>query len=326
MGVSKTMSMSTSKCVQISTPAKLNLFLELLGRRSDGFHELETIMLPINRYDTLRVEQIEKPEVLTRCSWLPSVAIATRRANASQAMMELPRPEDNLVTRALDDFRQAFGIEHGFRVAITKTIPAGAGMGGASSDAASALVAACKLCGIDSRDSRLMQLAAGLGSDVPMFIADPAGSSGAAHATGRGERIKRIACCGRLHFVVIQPPEALSTAAVYKRCSVAAEPVSGQSMIHALATGDSSQVARLLLNRLTAAACEISDWIDRTLAQIAHLPVMGYQMTGSGSACFAICPNDRVAHRIARRLQATGIGLTFAAHTVRLPTPTIQVP
>ncbi|WP_417746292.1 4-(cytidine 5'-diphospho)-2-C-methyl-D-erythritol kinase [Rosistilla oblonga] len=308
--------------VEINTPAKLNLFLELLDRRADGFHKLETVMVAINRFDRIRVALSDSADVRVECGWLPHQAAVVERYRGSQAVAALPRSQDNLVTRALEQFRQRFSIADGFRASIAKTIPAGAGMGGASSDAAGALRAAAQLCQIDQHDQRLLQLAGELGSDIPFFFGSPQGAMSAAIATGRGEQIDPVSIGGKLHFVVVHPPESVSTAEVYRRCQVPSRPSSAAAMLAALVGGRGTQIASQLLNRLSEPARATSEWIDRVLSAIARTPVLGYQVTGSGSACFGVCPNAAVASRIAHNLQAAGIGSAFAAHSVCIASPT----
>lgn len=302
--------------VEIFTPAKLNLFLELLDRRADGFHELETIMIAINRYDRIRVALSDRPEVQLDCGWLPHQAGVVQRYRGAEQIASLPESSDNLVSRSLSLFRERFSISQGFSVELAKSIPAGAGMGGASSDAAAALRAAAKLTGVDRHDPALLQLAGELGSDIPFFFGSPQGPMTAAIATGRGEQIDRIACGGRLNFVVVHPPASVSTATVYRRCQVPRQPTSAAAMLAAIRTGRAAQIAGQLRNRLAEPAQATSKWIDRVLSALGRTSVLGYQLTGSGSACFGICPSAAIAGRIACQLQATGLGNAFAAHSV----------
>ena len=122
-----------TQSIQIDAPAKLNLFLELHGRRPDGYHDLETVMIAINRFDRTCIGFSETGTVQTTCSWEPHLkAISQRYGDTDSGVLDLPDSQNNLVTRALQAFRDAYRIEAGFRVTLKKTIPAGAGMGGAS--------------------------------------------------------------------------------------------------------------------------------------------------------------------------------------------------
>ncbi|QDV70130.1 4-diphosphocytidyl-2-C-methyl-D-erythritol kinase [Rosistilla carotiformis] len=307
--------------VEILTPAKLNLFLELRERRADGFHELETVMVAINRFDRVRMAFTETDDVHVDCHWLPNQAVVVHRYRGAQTVAALPSSQHNLVTRTLEQFRQRFSIAKGFRATVAKTIPAGAGMGGASSDAAAALRAAAQLCDIAPHEPRLLQLAGEMGSDIPFFFGASDGPMTAAIATGRGEQIASIPVGGKLHFVVVHPPASVSTVEVYRRCQVPPEPVSATAMLAAMVSGRAARIAGQLLNRLADPSRATSDWIDRVLTAIRRTSVLGYQVTGSGSACFGICPNAATASRIAHQLQATGVGIAFAAESVQIANP-----
>ena len=152
--------------VECLAPAKLNVFLEVLGKRADGYHELETLMVVVDLYDTLRV--IDDP----------GGAIALRCDDPS-----LPTGRENLVVRAAERLREASGIERGATIDLLKAIPAQAGLGGGSSDAAAALLALDRLWNLQTPPDRLDALAGEIGSDVAFFLHPPA-----ALCRGRGER------------------------------------------------------------------------------------------------------------------------------------------
>lgn len=306
-----------TQSIQIDAPAKLNLFLELHGRRPDGYHDLETLMIAINRFDRVCIGLSDTGTVETECSWQPhQKAVAERYGETGSSVLELPDSRNNLVTRSLQAFRDAYQIEAGFRVSLKKTIPAGAGMGGASSDAAAALQGAAKLCGIDCHHPKLLELAGELGSDIPFFFGAKDARFSAALGSGRGERIKAIDVAHSIPFVVVHPPVSVSTKEVYQSCHVPERAAPCQPIITALQQGNLTQIASQLINRLTEPARSASGWIDRVLHTISQTPVLGYQMTGSGSACFGICRTHKMAMAIAHRLQSSGIGIAFAARSV----------
>lgn len=328
-----------STIVETRPPAKLNLFLELLGKRPDGFHELQTVMVAIDRRDALRIARTAEPGVELVCSWSPSPEAWRRRLPmAPQQTFRLPPPEQNLVVRTLRRFLEVFGCEGGFSVTLEKRIPAGAGMGGASSDAASALLCAAALCGVESRDPRIFQLAAELGSDVPFFLirggggvaGEPVSSTaapempdrgnwpGMALAGGRGERLLPLSMPWACHLVVIYPPEPLSTAAVFGQCTIPADPLGAESCVDSLRGPNSTRIPQMF-NRLTGPARQMSAWIDRSLAALDRVGLQGATMTGSGSACFALARSAREARRAASILSSRGLGLCFATTPTSLP-------
>ena len=191
-------------------PAKLNLFLELLGRRDDGFHEVG------NAYGADSARRLGKLSPCSVCRPRPARPDSARRSHLladSIAFRECPDPAgpDNLVVRALNLLRQRSGCELGAQVELVKRIPAAAGLGGGSSDAAAALRLANRGWQIRWTNDRLAELAAEIGSDVPFFL-----SRGAAICRGRGERSERLPPIAPLHFVIVKPPVGLNTGDVYR--------------------------------------------------------------------------------------------------------------
>ncbi|NBW95413.1 MAG: 4-(cytidine 5'-diphospho)-2-C-methyl-D-erythritol kinase, partial [Planctomycetia bacterium] len=199
--------------ITIQAPAKLNLSLAVLARRPDGFHEIESLMVPVTLHDTL----------LVRAGPAGDVRLAVRfggrllHPEATPLARDVPHDHTNLVVRAVRLLAAEAGEARGLEVELVKEIPSGAGLGGGSSDAAAALVGAARLWGIDWPRERLADLAARLGSDVPFFLV-----GGPAIASGRGERLERVDGLPPLWAVVACPGAGLSTAAVYARCTPAA--------------------------------------------------------------------------------------------------------
>jgi len=294
--------------VFIRAPAKLNLFFEVLGKRADGFHEIETLMVPISLYDTLVATNDPTGAVRVDCVWAaPKGAIGDRQTNA---LGELPSEQQNLARRAVDLLRARAGVRSGIRLELHKRIPSAAGLGGGSSDAAAALLAAAAVWELNwSRDS-LAKFSAELGSDVPFFL-----GSGPAVCSGRGERIEPLSGIGALHFVVVRPPEGLSTAEVYKHCQVPAHPRRIAPLLSALHCGDLRNIAKSLHNRLETAAESLSPWIGRLEREFSRQHVVAARMSGSGTSFFGICRHARHAQRVARRLRARGVGQVYAVRT-----------
>lgn len=178
--------------IEITAPAKVNLGLEVLGRREDGFHEIATIFLAIDLIDHLRLAPHDGLEL--RCG-----------------MHALPGP-DNLAFKALQLLRTTAATEQGATLELTKRIPVAAGLGGASSDAAAALLAGRDLWNLPLSDAMLRPVAARLGSDVPFFLA-----GGCALGSGRGEVLKALPVPNGLSFVIVVPETAIpsKTATLY---------------------------------------------------------------------------------------------------------------
>jgi 4-diphosphocytidyl-2-C-methyl-D-erythritol kinase len=283
------------------TPAKLNVFFEVLAARPDGYHEIETLMCPIDLYDTLCFRANSSGAIELTCDWMLG-------GDASLAMPPgFPLGRENLVYRAIDLLRRRAGISAGASVRLIKRIPTEAGLGGGSSDAAAALCVASHAWELGWSTSQLMELAAELGSDVPFFLV-----GGPAVCRGRGERVEAIAGLGMLHFVVVRPPEGLSTAAVYRACRPAERPADVRPMLAALHEGRWHDAGGQLLNRLQPAAERLSPWIERMRCEFAGFDLLGHAMSGSGTSYFGLCRHARHARRIARHLQARGYQSVYA--------------
>jgi len=293
--------------IVVQTPAKLNLFFEVLARRDDGFHEIETLMCPIDLYDTLYFR--DEPDGRLR---LECVSAAQQNASAGSAAIELPAEEDNLVYRAVELIRREAGVTSGATLRLIKRIPTAAGLGGGSSDAAAALMAANVGWGLNRSPAELAAMAAQLGSDIPFFLA-----GSAAVCRGRGERVEPVANIGVLYFVVVRPPTGLATAAVYGACRPAADPHRVEHLLEALSGGDRNKAGRLLFNRLQEPAGRLSTCIEPMRQRFDREDVVGHGMSGSGTSYFGLCRHARHARHLARRLQANGVGSVFAVRSCR---------
>jgi 4-diphosphocytidyl-2-C-methyl-D-erythritol kinase len=288
----------TTAGVEVQTPAKLNLFFEVLAKRRDGYHEIETLQAPLAIYDTLVLADEPGGEVVAECRWAGGL-----EASDGEALGDLPGAHENLAVRALDLLRQRSGVAKGARMKLVKRIPSAAGLGGASSDAAATLVAGNALWELGLSLGELGAIAGELGSDVPFFLA-----GGAAVCRGRGERVEPVGPLPVLHAVVVKPPDSLSTAAVYARCKAAEAPQPVERVVNAWKKGDLSRLCSLLANRLEPAAAELSPWMMRVRRALAESSAMGFGMTGSGSSWFGICRSARNARRLARDLAGRRVG------------------
>ncbi|WP_018290195.1 4-(cytidine 5'-diphospho)-2-C-methyl-D-erythritol kinase [Verrucomicrobium sp. 3C] len=185
-------------------PAKINLDLRILGLRSDGFHELSTRMAPISLYDRLRIAPHAGPEISFRCD-----------------DPRLPAGEENLVCRAARLFADSFGLLRGLTISLEKRLPAGAGLGGGSSDAATALLALRRFLGYPASRDALLPLAASLGSDVPFFLVQRP-----ALCRGRGEIVSPEPWLGPRHGLLLFPGFPVPTSWAYQ--AYARKPLPGE--------------------------------------------------------------------------------------------------
>ena len=263
---------------QARAHAKLNLGLRVLGRRADGFHEIDSIMASIDLHDDVMVRGEGAADVLVR---LPSGDDRLDRA-------ALPLDGGNLVLRALERYRLAAAATGGappppLRIALRKRVPIAAGLGGGSSDAAAVLrlLAASWPATID-----LLPLAAELGSDVPFFVSGHAW----ARSRGRGERLEAVAAPA-LRVVLVNPGVGVSAADAYRWRAEGAElaerrtPWRGFDLANDLEPGVAERVPEV---------AEVLAWLR---AQTPH-PVA---MSGSGATCFAVVEDEREAEELAAR-------------------------
>jgi 4-diphosphocytidyl-2-C-methyl-D-erythritol kinase len=273
-------------------PAKVNLFLEVLAKRADGYHEIATLMLAVGLYDTLVFKgQTSDAIRLTVTQTRPSPG------------SELPNGPENLVTRAARLLQEHTGCRRGASIRLVKRIPLAAGLAGGSTDAAAALAGLNQLWHLQLKAEDLAQLAAQLGSDVPFFFATPA-----AWCTGRGERVSRLFVNEAMahqsfHLVLIRPPFGIATADVYRAVAVPDKPRSGEDIRQALIAGDVDNVGRLLHNRLQAAAERLCPALAGYREHLALFHPAGVLLSGSGSTMFALCRQRAEARRIARQLR-----------------------
>jgi 4-diphosphocytidyl-2-C-methyl-D-erythritol kinase len=289
--------------IRIDTPAKLNLFLELRRRRSDDYHELETLMVPISVYDSLIIQPRDDDRLNLQCCWAPGLD--------PNFFSRLPDSDDNLAYKAIDALRRRVGVNLGADIWLRKRIPARAGLGGASTDAAAALVAGNVIWQLGQSRQQLAEIAAELGSDVPFFL-----YGSAALCRGRGELVEPLPLRCPLSFVLIKPRVGLSTADVYQHAKVPDQPAQSDSLRSALQDANLANVGRRLFNRLQSAAASLSPWIERMASTVESCGVYGHQMSGSGTSYFALCRHGRHARQIAARLRAVRLGNVLAVSTL----------
>ncbi len=280
--------------VAIFSPAKINLYLAVTGRRADGYHELVSVAAPLDFGDEVRAGSGEGG---------PSFAKATEGRAGSQFSLEcdrsgLPVDESNLVLKAARAFAAATGWDRPVAFRLTKRIPLGAGLGGGSSNAVAALRALNRLAGGPLAEARLAELAAALGSDCALFVA-----GAAVVMRGRGERIEALpGAAGRRlagqRVLLFMPSFAISTAWAYGRMAArgsdyvpaaAAEARLGAWLAGGVPAGE------LLFNNMEAAAFEKFVALPVLLARLRRDHGLVAGMSGSGSACFALLPAEASA-------------------------------
>ena len=252
----------------VPAPAKLNLFLHITGRRTDGYHLLQSVFMLIDWCDTLHFELRADGKI--------------SRSDIGAANSDI-LPTEDLTVRAAKALQQACGTSLGAHISLEKRIPSQAGMGGGSSDAASCLLALQRLWGVKLPRDTLLALALKLGADVPFFL-----SNGHAWVEGVGELITPIALPSA-DFLVVKPPQGLSTPAIFN--SPALKRDSETATIRGFAANNPAQIFRFGHNDLQPVAQELCPQIAQSIDWLSAFHLEG-RMTGSGSAVFAHLPRD----------------------------------
>jgi len=261
-----------------SSPCKVNLLLNILGRRQDGFHDLETLFHPVPLCDELTFETDPSPGIHFSCDH-----------------PQLPTDRSNLVVRAAEQFlAEAQRTEQGIRIHLTKRIPLAAGLGGGSSNAAHTLVGMNDLLGRPLGVDRLDQLAAALGSDVNFFLQEHP-----ARATGRGERVEPMAAFEALRgrgMILYHPGFGISTAWAYRELAQYPEALNGrpgrvEALERALRSGDLAEAGKHFYNSLEAPALHKYPVLELYQRFFREHGAWAALMSGSGSTTFALFPD-----------------------------------
>ena len=274
------------KVLSGQAPAKINLYLEVLGRRPDGFHELLTVLQTIDLCDDLTVTLRDRREHIAPGEADITLDLAPLPATDSGPAHQVPSGPDNLVRRAASTLLAECGAsgDVGLSLKLTKGIPAGGGLGGGSSDAALTLTLLNRLLGGPLAASKLHLLAARLGSDVPFFL-----TGGTALCSGRGEIVQLINGPRPFDLLLHLPGFGLSTPTVYH--ALAAPPLptppdaSPVQLASAFDDAPTTTLERLYRNDLEAPALRSEPRLASMLNQ------GGFHLSGSGSTLFRFCPD-----------------------------------
>jgi 4-diphosphocytidyl-2-C-methyl-D-erythritol kinase len=263
--------------MQVIAPAKINLSLRVLGRRRDGFHEIETFVTPISLCDEIKIEQRSgKQEIAFRCD-----------------DSSVPKGEENLVVRAANAFFKETKITCGVSIALKKAIPHGAGLGGGSSDAASTLLALNELFETNLPREALAKVAELIGSDVPFFI-----FQSAAVCKGRGELVTPARLREQLSVLLLKPEFGVPTQWAYSRWRDSPE-IPG--VFYAVQEFE----GQTLMNDLERPAFEKFVFLAQLKMWLLKQPeVNAALMSGSGSTVFAVIRDRSDADRLAARAKA----------------------
>jgi 4-diphosphocytidyl-2-C-methyl-D-erythritol kinase len=270
------------KSVRVPAYAKVNLRLDVLGRRADGYHELRTIFQAISLHDTLVLEIKREP------------GIELRIAGNAQLAKEPGR--DNLVYRALEGLGREIGLQRGVRAVLTKRIPVGRGLGGGSSDAATALLGLLRLSGKRVAATRLLEIASSLGADVPFFL-----HGGRALGIGRGDEIYPLPDGPRREVLVVSPHEiAVPTKDAYQWLSEELTKGEDPSKLMGFCALCWSPQGGALSNDFEAAVFPRYSRLAAIKRELLQQGAAEASLAGSGSAVFGVYQHPAMARRAAR--------------------------
>lgn len=272
------------KEIRLKARAKINLTLDVTGKRDNGYHELRMIMQTVALYDGVRMKKIPEPEIRLESNvhWLP---VDSR----------------NLAWKAAELMRQTYGLTEGVEIYIDKRIPVAAGLAGGSADCAAVLVGMNRLFGLGLSLSKLEELALTMGTDIPYCV-----RRGTVLAEGVGEELTDIVPpCPFCYVVLVKPPVSVSTAKVYQslRWDQVEQHPHTQAMIDAMAAGDVTEMGKLLCNVLETVTIPMHPQIEKIKEALMEKGAAGALMSGSGPTVFALFTEEETARKAAREVR-----------------------
>ncbi len=272
--------------MNVKSYAKINLSLRVVGRRENGYHDLEMVNLPIELHDILEISILPdgSPDTFVTCDDI--------RLNSMRA---------NLCTKAIAALRAKYRFKENFRIHIHKEIPFAAGLGGGSSNAAATMMALNKLLKLGATESELAEIGLSLGADVPYFI-----YTKPAKVTGIGEIIEPIKVKKTYYCLIVKPEKGLSTDDVYKKCdSFQRYEINTDKIIEGLRLGDDLLIEQNMGNDLMPPASSLLPDVGEIYSQLRKAGFGIACMSGSGSSLFALSTDAKKVRDVYRRFEKT---------------------
>lgn len=261
--------------------AKINITLDILGKRNDGYHELEMIMQNVSLHDNITAEKTDGEILVSSNSGI------------------IPKGEKNIAYKAAEYMIKKYGIKGGVKIYIEKNIPVGAGLAGGSTDAAAAIKAVKSLYNLKLTEEEMEECASQIGSDVPFCI-----NGKTSLATGRGTELKAISPMPKMYIVLAKPSFGVSTAFVYKNYK--AENVEKRpdtkAVIEAIEKGDTKEIAKGLCNVLESVTAKKYDDIEKIKESLKAFGAENAIMSGSGPTVFGIFEDKNTADKAAEKI------------------------
>ncbi|MCL0067979.1 4-(cytidine 5'-diphospho)-2-C-methyl-D-erythritol kinase [Peptococcaceae bacterium] len=271
--------------LKVKAHAKINLALKVLGKRKDGYHEVEMVMQSLALHDKIFLTLIRSDiELLVEG--------------------DAPLDESNLAYKAAKAILEYSDCKQGIRIKLVKNIPAAAGLAGGSSDAAAVLLGINKLLKLGLDTEELMEIGKGLGSDVPFCI-----MGGTALARGRGEKIQPLPKAPKMGVMLIKPDFGVSTAQVYKRFSLdlVEKKADVNAVVEAIKKGDIKGIATAIFNDLEYVTMDMHPCLEGIKRQLEDAGALGVLMSGSGPTVYGLAFDLGHANILAKRLDIDNV-------------------
>ena len=271
------------KSLHIRSYAKINLCLNITGKREDGYHELDMIMLPISLHDSLVISKLEK--ATDNFVTVDDFSIGSFTYN--------------LATFSIDKLESIYRFNQKFRILIHKVIPIQAGLGGGSSNAACTLKAVNTMLNLGASDEQLMDIGKTLGCDIPFFI-----KCKPARCQGIGEIVEPIEVKNNYYVLLVKPEAGCATKEIYQVADTMDLPVCDVGkVIEALKNGNDDLLASAISNALQEPAISQVPVIQSIIDELHNEGLKVVQMTGSGSAVFALSTDKKLLKKVLRKFE-----------------------
>ena len=269
--------------INLKARAKINLTLDVMRKREDGYHDLKMIMQTVSLYDSINIKKIDKP-------------IISLKSNISW----LPIDERNLAYKAAALLKTKYDIKTGLFIELKKKIPVSAGLAGGSSDCAAVLVGINKLFGLNLSQKELMDLGFSLGSDVPYCVI-----GGTALAEGRGEILTPVSSCPVFYVVLAKPNFSVSTSEVYKNYNSLSQMIHPKTdiVLDAIKNNDKKTISNNLCNVLESVTINMHPKLKSIKEEFINLGAVGALMSGSGPTIFALFEDKELACKAADHIR-----------------------
>lgn len=269
--------------IKLKSRAKINLTLDVIAKREDGYHDLEMIMQTVGLYDSIFIKKTDKDEIVIKTN-----------------LHYLPTDERNITYKAAKLIKDEFGISKGVYIELTKRIPVAAGLAGGSGNGAAVIKGMNRLFDLDLSMKKMMELGEHLGSDVPYCLME-----GTALAKGRGEILTQLNPCPHFYVLLAKPDISVSTASVYKNLDLKTvkEHPKTNAVLDAIANGNKTGIYTGLCNVLETVTIHQRPIVKEIKNYIAEQGSCGVLMSGSGPTVFALFEKRETAKEAAKKVK-----------------------